>query len=110
MWAQNGKYPGTAFTRSVGDATAEAIGVFAEPEVLVRRLTARNPFLIIASDGVWEFLSSQSVVEMVGKYDDAQEACMAIVAESYRLWLQHESRTDDITMLLIQIQVRFVTL
>jgi hypothetical protein len=43
---------------------------------------------------------------MVGKYDDPQEAAMAIVAESYRLWLQHESRTDDITAIIIQIQVR----
>ena len=106
LWSQQGKYPGTAFTRSIGDATAEAIGVFAEPEVLVKRLTARNPFLILASDGVWEFLSSQSVVDMVSKYDDPLEAAMAIVAESYRLWLEHESRTDDITMLIIQITVR----
>ncbi len=24
------------------------------------------------------------------------------MAESYRLWLQHETRTDDITMLVVQ--------
>ncbi|KAJ4867459.1 putative protein phosphatase 2C 35 [Raphanus sativus] len=33
LWVQNGMYPGTAFTRSVGDCTAEGIGVTAEPEV-----------------------------------------------------------------------------
>lgn len=104
LWSPAGRYPGTAFTRSIGDATAETIGVYAEPEVLVKRLTGRNPFIVVASDGVWEFLSSQSVVEMVGKYDDPLEAATAIVAESYRLWLQHESRTDDITMIIIQLQ------
>ena len=26
-----------------------------------------------------------------------------MVAESYRLWLQHETRTDDITMVVIQL-------
>ena len=27
-----------------------------------------------------------------------------MVAESYRLWLQHETRTDDITMMVITFQ------
>ena len=30
-----------------------------------KQLNSSNPFIIIASDGVWEFLTSQSVVEMV---------------------------------------------
>lgn len=42
----------------------------------------------------------------VTKFDDPQEACFSVVAESYRLWLQHETRTDDITMLVIQLQAR----
>lgn len=46
---------------------AERIGVFAEPEVVTRQLTAQNPFIVIASDGVFEFLPSQSVVDMVGQ-------------------------------------------
>lgn len=40
----------------------------------------------------------------VSKFDDPQEACLSVVAESYRLWLQHETRTDDITMVVIQFQ------
>ena len=31
--------PGTAFTRSLGDSYAETLGVFAEPEMLSRRIT-----------------------------------------------------------------------
>lgn len=42
----------------------------------------------------------------VSKFDDPQEACLSVVAESYRLWLQHETRTDDITMVVMQLQVR----
>lgn len=44
---------------------AEEIGVSAEPEVEFRRITDANPFLVLASDGVFEFLSDQSVVDMV---------------------------------------------
>lgn len=40
--------------------------MFAEPEVVTKQLSAQHPFIIIASDGVFEFLSSQSVVDMVG--------------------------------------------
>eukprot|EP01018_Ginkgo_biloba_P026545 Gb_23110 [translate_table: standard] len=65
LWVPNGNYPGTAFTRSVGDDTAESIGVIAVPEVTVLELTADHPFFVVASDGVFEFLSSQAVVDMV---------------------------------------------
>ncbi|MEW5315666.1 MAG: hypothetical protein WDW38_007078 [Sanguina aurantia] len=104
VWAPNATYPGTAFTRSIGDNIAERIGVFAEPEVVTKQLTASHPFIVIASDGVFEFLTSQSVIDMVSKFEDPQEACFSVVAESYRLWLQHETRTDDITMIVIQFQ------
>ena len=36
VWSANGDYPGTAFTRSLGDRVAEACGVDAEPEILER--------------------------------------------------------------------------
>ncbi|KAI3885746.1 hypothetical protein MKX03_024019 [Papaver bracteatum] len=103
LWVQNGMYPGTAFTRSIGDSVAESIGVVATPEIVVLELTPENPFFVIASDGVFEFLSSQSVVDMVAKFKDPRDACAAIVAESYRLWLQYETRTDDITIIVVHI-------
>ncbi|XP_042461506.1 protein phosphatase 2C and cyclic nucleotide-binding/kinase domain-containing protein-like isoform X1 [Zingiber officinale] len=103
LWVQNAMYPGTAFTRSIGDSVAESIGVVAAPEIFVMELTPLHPFFVIASDGVFEFLSSQTVVDMVAKFKDPRDACAAIVAESYRLWLQFETRTDDITIIVVHI-------
>ncbi|CAI5515427.1 unnamed protein product [Closterium sp. Naga37s-1] len=103
LWVANGMYPGTAFTRSLGDSVAERIGVCAEPEVLTVALSERHPFFVIASDGVFEFLSSQDVVNMVARHNDPFAACEEIVAESYRLWLQYETRTDDITIIIVHI-------
>lgn len=37
------------------------------------------------------------------KFKDPRDACAAIVAESYRLWLQYETRTDDITIIVVHI-------
>ncbi|KAL1195600.1 Protein phosphatase 2C and cyclic nucleotide-binding/kinase domain-containing protein [Cardamine amara subsp. amara] len=103
LWVPNGMYPGTAFTRSIGDSIAETIGVVANPEIAVIELTPDNPFFVVASDGVFEFISSQTVVDMVAKHKDPRDACAAIVAESYRLWLQYETRTDDITIIVVHI-------
>uniref|UniRef100_J3LBS7 protein-serine/threonine phosphatase n=1 Tax=Oryza brachyantha TaxID=4533 RepID=J3LBS7_ORYBR len=103
LWVQNGMYPGTAFTRSIGDSVAESIGVVANPEIFTLELNANHPFFVLASDGVFEFLSSQTVVDMIAKYKDPRDACAAIVAESYRLWLQYETRTDDITIIVVHI-------
>ncbi|KAG7996224.1 hypothetical protein I3843_01G148100 [Carya illinoinensis] len=104
LWVQNGMYPGTAFTRSVGDSTAEKIGVVAVPEVLTVQLTANHLFFVVASDGVFEFLSSQAVVNMVAGYTDPRDACAAIAGESYKKWMEHENRTDDITIIIVHIK------
>ncbi|XP_028759875.1 probable protein phosphatase 2C 35 isoform X2 [Neltuma alba] len=104
LWFPNAMYPGTAFTRSVGDSLAETIGVIAIPEVSIVRLTPNHPFFVVASDGVFEFLSSQTVVDMVASYADPRDACAAIAGESYKLWLDHESRTDDITIIIVHIK------
>lgn len=101
VWSPHGEYPGTAFTRSIGDAVAEELGVTAEPELLTRELTPEDRIIVLASDGVFEFLTNQSVVDICAKFADPLEACRAVVAESYELWLQYELRTDDITMICI---------
>ena len=100
VWAPGKSFPGCAFTRSIGDSVAESIGVTAEPELLKKELTEDDLFVVLASDGVWEFLTNQSVADMIMKFTDPLDACRSVVAESYRLWLQYEVRTDDITMIL----------
>lgn len=99
VWAATGDYPGTAFTRSIGDAMAEELGVFSEPELLTRELGPEDKIIVIATDGVFEFLTNQSVIDICAKFTDPLEACRAVVAEAYELWLQYELRTDDITMI-----------
>lgn len=103
IWSPHGDYPGTAFTRSIGDAIAEELGVYAEPEMLSRELTKEDKIIVLASDGVFEFLTNQSVIDICAKFTDPLEACRAVVAESYELWLQYEMRTDDITMICLFI-------
>jgi serine/threonine protein phosphatase PrpC len=51
-------------TRSFGDQIAASVGVLAEPEILEWNLTVDDKFLILASDGVWEFIESEEVVDI----------------------------------------------
>lgn len=101
VWSPDGDYPGTAFTRSLGDSMAEELGVFAEPEMLTRELKPDDRVVVLASDGIYEFLTNQSVIDICAKFTDPLEACRAVVAESYELWLQYELRTDDITIIVM---------
>lgn len=101
VWEEGKEYPGCAFTRSLGDYIADNCGVIAEPEMLTTDLTSNDEYMIIASDGVFEFLPNQMVVDICVASRDPLEACDNIVKASYEHWLKHESRTDDITVIVL---------
>ena len=70
----------------------------AEPEVLVRTIdAAADRFLVLASDGVWEFLTNDSVVEYVRKEGQAAAAAKRLTDEAYQAWMDLDERSDDIT-------------
>ena len=101
LWLPFDALPGCAFSRSIGDHVAETIGCVATPEILgPRKISPTDRYLVIASDGVWEFLTNKTVINMVSQYSDPLEACHAVVAESYKLWLSREERSDDIVICL----------
>jgi len=103
VWHKKKMLPGCAFTRSLGDQIAIPLGVYSTPETLKAEICDRDEFVVVASDGVWEFLTSQCVVDMVQHYHtEPLEACRHIVAESYRQWLTYDDRTDDISICLLQ--------
>lgn len=41
-------------------------------------LDPSHKFMILASDGVWEFITSKEAVEIVGQYDTVEEACRQV--------------------------------
>jgi serine/threonine protein phosphatase PrpC len=53
--------PGLAMSRSIGDMIAHTIGVSSDPEVTRFDLSSRDKFIVIASDGVFEYLSNQEI-------------------------------------------------
>ena len=61
VWMKGDNIPGLAMSRSAGDLIASQVGVSSQPDVTIHDLTPIDKFLILASDGLWEFLPNQAV-------------------------------------------------
>lgn len=61
VWLKELEVPGLAMSRSLGDQVAQSVGVSPEPEITIYDIDINDRYIIIASDGVWEFLSNDEV-------------------------------------------------
>eukprot|EP00322_Chrysochromulina_rotalis_P011983 CAMPEP_0115874366 /NCGR_PEP_ID=MMETSP0287-20121206/24502_1 /TAXON_ID=412157 /ORGANISM="Chrysochromulina rotalis, Strain UIO044" /LENGTH=232 /DNA_ID=CAMNT_0003329511 /DNA_START=1 /DNA_END=695 /DNA_ORIENTATION=+ len=102
--------PGLTMGRSLGDLDADEVGIIATPEVSFRAIsTACDRFLVLASDGLWEFLSSESVVEIVGGFlergEPAIQAARFLIATAAFAWKAEEGDyRDDITAVVVYLE------
>jgi serine/threonine protein phosphatase PrpC len=99
VWLPTAWAPGLAMSRSLGDALARSVGVSSAADTTVAA--------IIATDGVWEFMSGQDAVEVVGSAASAAAGCAALVAEARRRWGVEEASgsVDDITAVVVSLDV-----
>jgi serine/threonine protein phosphatase PrpC len=102
VWLATMMMPGLAMTRSFGDHVAESVGVIPEPEIMDHVITPNDRFMVLASDGVWEFLDNQAVVDLVASCDgNGPEACKKVIKASYDAWMREEEVVDDITCVVV---------
>jgi len=98
---------GLAMARSIGDHAVKPIGVIAEPVVSFHDVNENDSFLILATDGVWEFISSAEAVEIVATnlHKGATKACQILIEAAAAKWHDEEGDyRDDITALVIRLQ------
>ncbi|EGB05772.1 hypothetical protein AURANDRAFT_54478 [Aureococcus anophagefferens] len=101
IWLQKKFEPGCAFSRSLGDKIAETVGCVATPEIMAHELSDDDVVCIIASDGVWEFLTNQNVVDICLATLDPYTASYKIVSTAYQEWYEQEERIDDISVIVL---------
>lgn len=98
---------GLAMSRSIGDHAVKHVGVIAEPVVSHHEVQDKDDFIILASDGVWEFISSQEATDIVGTNimaGGASKACQALIEAAANRWHQEEGDyRDDITALVVRL-------
>jgi len=104
VWLADADTPGLAMSRSMCDTVGKRAGVISEAETFVHRLISKkDTFLIIATDGLWEFMTSQEVCDIVSKHVDSRDcrsALTELVAESSRRWQEEEPVIDDTTIII----------
>ena len=104
VWIKEDDVPGLAMTRSFGDRVAAIAGTISEPEIKEFELKDEDKFIIIASDGIWEFISSQECVEFIKDFYEKKDlkGCLKfLLNESSKRWIKEEEVIDDITAVLI---------
>ena len=107
IWLPNQTYPGIAMSRSFGDQVAAQIGVVSIPEILFFPYIEEDKFIIIASDGLWEYVSNQEVVNIVGKYyikNDCDNAIKELYETAFERWRNNNIFVDDISIILIYLE------
>jgi serine/threonine protein phosphatase PrpC len=95
-------------SRSFGDNYVKAYGVSPEPEVYEYKLTKRDKFIFLCSDGVWEFIGSYEAILLVSpmlETGDTRAAAKALLAEAQQRWKENAApaRRDDITIIIAKL-------
>ena len=101
VWLKDAEYPGLAMSRSIGDGYAHKVGVIDIPEIIEYNLDEIKPrAVILASDGVFEFVKNEEINDIVSKYYfsmDCQGCAKEIVEYSRKVWEKSGYAIDDIT-------------
>lgn len=64
VWLRKEDKPGLAMTRSMGDFMCKKIGVSQRPVIQKVFLSSSDQCILLASDGVWEFIDNQQALEL----------------------------------------------
>lgn len=101
VWMAHMDVPGLAMSRSLGDAIAHSVGVSSECEFFEYEFNPNNRedlVLVMASDGLWEFMSNQEVMEIAFQTTEPRFAVDRLIGESNDRWMKEEQVIDDTTV------------
>lgn len=103
-------------TRSLGDKVGSKIGVVCTPEVFRYSINEEDRAIIVASDGLWEYMSNQNVTDAVKELVinmrkenennevDADYIANDLFKKSVEKWRQKEQGMDDITIICVLLK------
>lgn len=109
VYTKAGKSLGINTSRSLGDLLCHSIaGGSWEPDLSEHHTTAEDSVLILGTQGVWDALSPQEVVDIVSQFteEEATEAAEAVTQEAWSRWKVEEAGLDDITAVVIFLRAR----
>ncbi|KAM3131415.1 hypothetical protein pb186bvf_016487 [Paramecium bursaria] len=91
VWLEDMSGPGLAMSRSFGDRQGHSVGVISEPTIIEHKVRANDKFVIICSDGVWQYLSNSKVAHIVwqcyqqGQYEKAPKLIVEVATQMWKI-------------------------
>ncbi|KAL5728896.1 hypothetical protein ACHQM5_001923 [Ranunculus cassubicifolius] len=106
VWLPNDDMPGLAMTRCFGDFGIKDYGIIAKPQMSCHRVTDKDRFLVLATDGVWDVLKNDEVASIVWSVTNAEEAAKAVVDAAVLAWKEKHPtlKIDDCTVVCLFLQ------
>ena len=104
VWKAGLNYPGLAMSRSLGDFEAKEAGVISTPQITEYTISHLSKYMIICSDGVWEFIQNEQVRDLGNAFiikNDVGGFCTELVKFAMHSWEQFDIIRDDITVVCV---------
>ena len=110
VYVKGYRFPGLAMSRALGDLIGHhRAGISSVPDIRHEVLSGEE-WLLLCSDGVWEFLSSQEAVDLIANHlrDSLEmEAAEVLCKTSWDRWIAEEQGAvvDDITAVIARLSL-----
>lgn len=104
VWAKGKDFPGLAMSRSIGDFNGKNVGIIPIPQIIENNFENNICYIVICSDGVWEFLDNEDVMKIGNKYykeNNQRGFCSEIIDVATKCWRKEDVVTDDITIITV---------
>jgi serine/threonine protein phosphatase PrpC len=103
VWLGHMDVPGLAMARSLGDTVAHSAGVISDPEFSIYKFDENDKYLVVASDGLWEFMTDQEVIDIVATQTENRRTVDLLIMEANGRWMKEEQVIDDTTVIVATV-------
>jgi serine/threonine protein phosphatase PrpC len=95
VWQPDYSGPGLAVARSFGDLRGKETGVISQPgtpalqDILLKKLGPEDKALILASDGLWDYMQHKTLISKLVPYilsNNVKQACKCLIRHSADKW------------------------
>jgi serine/threonine protein phosphatase PrpC len=93
---------GLAMSRAIGDWSMDKTHIIAEPEYTKIELTEKNRFLVLATDGLWDVMTNEKVVQYLS---EQSKITNSVKLQAWFLGQQavRKNSKDNITVMVVDL-------
>ena len=102
VWLKNAPLPGLNMSRSLGDLVAKQAGVISAPHKAVHLLQPADRALVLASDGLWDFVANDETACVALSTADAWDGAARLSRLARSRWLSRTGGADDTTVVIVR--------